>query len=328
VTGVRTLAAVASLVAAGLLAATPAQAAGTSSGPRVVARVPVFEAGPLAVDPLLDSVYAGNLETGKLAVIDGRTNSKTAAVHEAGCCGQTAVATNPLTHRVYVTGIDDPDLIVIDGLTRRVVSRVNLDRGGLGPGALAVNPVTNTVYVANAYDGSVAVIDGRTNEVTATLRVGAAGGWIAADPVRNRVYLTNDGVLTVLDGRTNRTLASVQVPGGAADVVVDPVADRVYVSNVTRNTVTAIDGGTDTIKTVAHVGAEAILAPFQLAVNPVTGTVYVSTYTAVVSLVSGATGKVSGAVRLPVPSADLAVDPLTGRAYVSDQRAAVFVISG
>ena len=79
---------------------------------------------------------------------------------------------------------------------------------GIGPWAVAVNPVTNKVYVAN--------------------------------------YNFIPGEVTVIDGATNVT-KTVEAGYSPAAVAVNPVTNKIYVANFNGDSVTVIDGATDTV---------------------------------------------------------------------------------
>jgi YVTN family beta-propeller protein len=170
------------------------------------------------------------------------------------------------------------------------------------------------VYVANAGDNTVSVINGATcnasdtagcGQKPATVAVGAFGDAVAVDPVTNTVFVTNQaarpGTVSVIDGNS----CNGSHPQGCAH---QPLA-----------TVT-VGGG-----------------PSGIAVNPVTGTVYVANtgqtpnnkpvpHGNTLSLIDAATChaantsgcKAIGTVPAGVAPANLAVDTATNTMYVAD----------
>jgi YVTN family beta-propeller protein len=148
------------------------------------------------------------------------------------------------------------------------------------PSAVAVNPVTNKVYVANILGNSVTVIDGTTNgTTTVALPVGSYPRGVAVNPVTNKVYVANTG-----DGISS------------------------------SNTVTVIDGTTDTVATTVTVGFK----PTAIAVNSVTNQVYVANFGGTtVTVIDGATNATTTVTVGTAPYA-VAVNPLTNKVYVTN----------
>jgi DNA-binding beta-propeller fold protein YncE len=229
------------------------------------------------------------------------------------------------------------------------------------PSYEAVNPTTNTIYVSGSNEAgtnsTVSVIDGATNTVTATIVAGGycavcgSQGAIAVDPQTNRVYVAVErtqlysacgcltgagGTLVVIDGSTNKIIDSINVisspiPGlidSIADVAVDPNSNAVYVA--TSDGLVVVNGSTDAIATT-------VLPNLQLsdiAVNPVTDTVYVTGFTTVgymetsdivtqwVYVLDGATNALITSISFGSPAhqpteAYVTVDPVTDTVYVA-----------
>lgn len=163
-----------------------------------------------------------------------------------------------------------------------VVAVVEVGRGPIG---VAANPVTNRVYVANNADNTVSVLDGANNAVVATIADIPLPVNVAVDPATNRVYVT------AANGRQGE--GTVVVIDGASDAVIATIAVPV----------SGEGGGLDDV-----------------AVNPTTGRVYVTTRDRFggvdVAVIDGATNAIvarqgaDGAVRV-------AVDPTTARVYVA-----------
>jgi YVTN family beta-propeller protein len=234
--------------------------------------------------------------------------------------GPAFAAENYRTHTLYVPNSGDGTVSVVNlaGCSSLDVSgcarKSPVIRVGNLPLGLAVDQATNTVYVADAGDNTVSVIDGATCDASdtsgcgqkpATVAVGAFGDAVAVDPVTNTVFVTNQaarpGTVSVIDGNS----CNGSHPHGCAQ---QPLA-----------TVT-VGGG-----------------PSGIAVNPVTGTVYVANtgqtpdnhtvpHGNTLSLISGApchaantSGcKAIGTVPAGVGPAAVAVDTATNSVYVAD----------
>ncbi len=158
---------------------------------------------------------------------------------------------------------------------------------GTNPQGVAVDSSTHKVYVTNKTPGTVSVIDGGTNAVTATIVVGSP---------------------TCISG-----------PPGACSpgaVAVDPSTHKVYVANYGDDTVSAIDGTTNTVVATIHVRSN----PRAVAVDPSTHRVYVGTgQFNSVSVIDGATNTVVATTPNNSGSAAVAVDPSTHTVYVGNE---------
>ncbi len=96
-------------------------------------------------------------------------------------------------------------------------------------------------------------------------------------------------------------------------VVVNPVTNKIYVANFTSNTVTVIDGSSNTVNTVA-VGS----TPVNVAVNPVTNKIYVVNYASHnVTVIDGASNSTNTIAAGSEPWS-VAVNPVTNKIYVAN----------
>ncbi|MGA8492427.1 MAG: YncE family protein [Terriglobales bacterium] len=96
-------------------------------------------------------------------------------------------------------------------------------------------------------------------------------------------------------------------------LAVDQNTNRVYVSNQADDTVSVIDGTTDTVVSTIRVGHN----PNGVAANPRTNTIYVANLSSgTLSIINGAS-LTSSALRLGSSPAKVAVNPSTNRVYVT-----------
>jgi YVTN family beta-propeller protein len=218
--------------------------------------------------------------------------------------GPGLVGVNPATNKIYVVNnlcndnqtCQPATVTVIDGATENTVS---VPVGIAGVGFPAVNSVTNKIYVSNGCGndpncvspGTVSIIDGATNVVTATVGVGFYPGLMVVNPLTNKIYVVNNcgndvncqspGSVTVINGVNNSVLATIPVGGNPEGIALNQGTNTIYVVNVcggdpscsgSAGTVSVIDGSRDTV-----VGSFAVgYSPFFVAVNQVTGKVYVA----------------------------------------------------
>jgi YVTN family beta-propeller protein len=221
----------------------------------------------IAVNPSANWIYVTNINSNTVSVIDGIANKVTANIAVGNI--PFGIAVNPISNKVYVTNIGSDTITVIDALRNRVTANITV---GMSPVGIAVNPITNTVYVTNYGSNTVSVINGTTNRVTANITVGKSPVGIAVNPITSKVYVTNirSSTVSVIDG-INRKIASTitvnpslagsyrihdpvlsmhitaEFPLIASLVAVDDITNVIYVTNTGSNTVSIIDGDTDSV---------------------------------------------------------------------------------
>ncbi len=193
---------------------------------------------------------------------------------------------------------------------------------------LAVNPTTNAVYASDGLH--LFVINGATDKVTRTLHV--ASFELAVDPVTDMLYATNGKTVSVINGATDKVTHTIDVKYGGIFIAVNPTTNTVYVSG--GKTVSVINGATDKVTHTIDLSSQVA----QLAVNPTTNMVYVglsensyATYFGeaaanTLSVINGATDKVTHTIDLSSQVAQLAVNPTTNMVYVVDN--SITVING
>jgi YVTN family beta-propeller protein len=256
-----------------------------------------------------------------------------------------SLVVNPATNKVYVIDRNtaNASLLIFDGATHRIInSSLNLPNGTAN--SIAVNPVTNMVYVVNSSGNKVTVIDGSTDTVVGTVSSVSSGGALVVNPVTNKIYVPNGGAsstsISVIDGSkctaTVTTCTATSITGLGANPVataINPVTNKIYVANSNGNSVSVINGSTDTfIKTVTGTGT----TPVAIQVNPVTNRVYVVNQgTNNVSIIDGTTDTL-----LPPPFIsvgnnphEIGINTVTNKIYIANagngtSNATVTVIDG
>ncbi len=153
-----------------------------------------------------------------------------------------------------------------------ILTTVNV---GSEPQGIAIDEDRRRVYIANRAGNSVSVIDSGSNSLLTTITGLTAPTALALDPQRNILWVTLDDSVIPVQANPDSTftlLNGVTVGQGAADVVYDPLHDALYVANRDGNSVSIIDAGSRTLKTTL---SGSFNQPVRLAVNPITGKVYV-----------------------------------------------------
>jgi YVTN family beta-propeller protein len=159
--------------------------------------------------------------------------------------------------------------------------------------------------------------------VEATVGVGDMPRGIAVITATNRIYVANHGSnsVSVIDGGTNSVIDTIDLSGygsGPNGIAYHP-SGLLYVSLEDSNKVAIINASTGAVTGTVNVGTN----PAGVAVNPVTGKVYVanfgSTSTALdtVSVISGTT--VIKTINVEDAPSQIAVNPVTNRIFVTNK---------
>ena len=175
-------------------------------------------------------------------------------------------AINTTTNRVYRVQADGT--LSVSGPTSQESATIAVPGGAVG---VVINTDANLLYVLTA-GGTLHVMDGVTNTIVASVPVGSSGTAIAINTITNRIYVgTGDG-LAVFDAVSDRVIATLPRVYANPDVVVDEAINRIYASSQAEDRVNVVDGFTNAAIASIPVGDR----PLGLAVNPLTGRVYVA----------------------------------------------------
>lgn len=268
----------------------------------------------LSLNAVTGKLYVVNQPDDTLTVVNPDNSATTVPVGSI----PSAVGINPATNRVYVTN-QGGTVTVLDGKTDTLIATLP---AGVTPDAVQVNSLTNRIYVAN--QTGLLVIDGETNAMTT---LGGISGirTLGVNPVTNKVYLARyPNGITVIDGDTNTTatVPDAEYPNAIAS---NPVTNRTYVANAFANTVSVIDGSTNTTLAVVPVGSY----PSMIAVNPATDKIYVANSdSSYLTVIDGGTNLTTNVAVNGKPGA-VAVNPVTNKIYTANRTTGyVTVIDG
>jgi DNA-binding beta-propeller fold protein YncE len=232
-----------------------------------------------AVNLVTNKIYIASCDTFSetqscfVTVIDGTKNRvlKQIPITTNEGDGLLGIAVDILSDKVYVSNATDSVIDIIDGRTNTLSGTLGVS-GGM-PTGLSVNPFAHRLYVPLGND-EVEIFDTKTNSYLSTTIVGSADSFAAVNFITNNVYVTDAatgpstiGVLTE-SGAVTTTVPVGDTPYG---LDVDPIKNRIYVASTALNTITAVDGKTNTATaTVTNVPATFV------AVNYLTEKIYVS----------------------------------------------------
>ena len=164
--------------------------------------------------------------------------------------------------------------------------------------------------------------------VTATIPVGSESDAVAANPLTGSVYVASQlaNTVSVISGQTNTVTATIPVanPQGMA---VNPL-DRRCLRHQLQQRHRVGDQRPDQHGHRHH--PESASLPISVAVNPLTGDVYVANFNdRTVSVISGRTSTVTATIPVGTSPYGVAVSLLTGDVYVTNfSDGTVSVISG
>ena len=200
------------------------------------------------------------------------------------------------------------------------------------PFAIAVNPATNKVYATSNVPpkSSLEMFDAATlNRTTVPLPGGAYE--LALDPAANLIYVPTNGTagatIAVIDGLTGSILTRIPMPEYIVRVVVDSQAHTIYAA--LQNQIGVIDARTNL---PVYIPIET--PPGDVAINPRTHKLYVSSLdVSRVTVIDGAT-HVASVIPLPVPPSllpnhGIAVNAVTNKIFVvADRGRQLAVVDG
>ena len=266
-------------------------------------------AAPIAigVNPVTRKVYVAHFGA-DISVIDGSTDTVSTTIPYAAFGDFPSVGINPGANKVYAAWQYDgtPSVQIIDGVTDTLGTPYSANTY---PTSIAFNTATNKVYVLDWGSSDIQVLDGTTDgllttilSISSTEKCG-----IAANSATNKIYFTDgaaSGSVYVVDGSTDTVLATPIPVGGnltgpdeGASVAVNSITNRIYVTNSLDNTVSVIDGLTETVIATINVGT----APRGVAVSRNYNKVYVvNRLDATISIIDGATNTVTNTVSVGV----------------------------
>ncbi|MBT9333097.1 YncE family protein [Paracidobacterium acidisoli] len=229
-----------------------------------------------AVDILTNRVFVTNCTFSPLScgvtVVDGFKNKviTTIPVTTTTGDGLLGITADPLRGKIYVSNGSDHVVDVINAYTNTLTGKITIAGE---PWGLAINPDNNRLYVTLG-GSEVAIVDPATQATLQTVTVGEDDYNVAVNWVSGNVFVPNTlfgfSTTAVLDKKGN-VLSQVQVGEAPEGVDVDPITNLAFVANSSDNTVTVIDGKSNTA--TATVGG---IPAFFLVANPATQKVYIS----------------------------------------------------
>ncbi len=204
----------------------------------------------IGFDSFTDKIYVANAATNTVSVIDGFNNTKIGK--------DIPVREDPAdigvvydTHRIYVANMGNNTVSVIDGKSNTNIKNITV---GKAPFAIGVDNIREKIYVSDT-NNTVSVIDGKsnTNIKNIQLPVGKGTGAIYVDEYTNKIYVAvGNNTVSVINGTTYHVETipvgtdPAAINGFGEGTGADGFTDKVYVANKGNNSVSVIDGKSNT----------------------------------------------------------------------------------
>jgi YVTN family beta-propeller protein len=241
-------------------------------------------------------IYAGGQDL--VIVIDGVTNQKIARIPVTGRV--TSMLWVPGENKIFCAQYYNASVTVIDGINNSIITTIQV---GIYPVCLKYNSTDNLVYCANRHSRDITVIDAASNSAIALLMfldepidmvwnatdnvLWSVGGstyaafpgsqastnrWytaIAWNATDNKIYMS-DAFYNQVEIRSQNNYTTASVGYWPSALVWNATNDKIYCANLNSDSVSVIDGVTDTVITTIPVG----LRPTGLCWNSLENKVY------------------------------------------------------
>ncbi|WP_280235255.1 protein kinase domain-containing protein [Nocardia cyriacigeorgica] len=233
--------------------------------------------------------------------------------------GAREIAVDPNSHTAYVTGYVGKPVSVIDIDTNTVVATIPV---GPEPSGVAIDAGRATLYVTDRTERTVRLIDSDTRKEVATIPVGYDPQSVIIDPGSPMIYVIGGSDVTVIDTGTRTAIATIPVEYTNRKAALDPDTDTLYVA--ADRDLAMIDTSTNTVTGSLAIPTYDSPNPLDVAVDPITHTVYVTAYdgedsdTRTLSIIDPNTRAVLAAPVADGNALDIALDASDHTVYVAN----------
>jgi len=185
--------------------------------------------------------------------------------------GLLGITVDLLRDKVYVSNATDGVVDIIDGFANKITGMLSTSADS--PTGLVVNPFNQRLYVPLG-NSEIDIFDVKKKTLLGEATFGSAASFAAVNLVTSDVYVTDSAIgpstTGVLD-KNGSVVTSVPVGDTPYGLDVDPLTNRVFVASTALNTITVINGKTNTVTATV----QGVPATF-VAVNLLTERVYVT----------------------------------------------------
>ena len=199
----------------------------------------------IVVDTRSQRIYVGNLDSGEITVIDGKTLEFIAKIPVG--VAPNVLYLNQNLNKLYVTDPASNIITVIDTSRSDFPTKV-IPAEGM-PRTIGGNDLTNMVYVSLAQAKKVGVIDVASDKMIKEIPLDAKSVFpllIATNDKKNEIYVADYGTdfISVLDGIGNTVKKTITVGNKPIWVAYNPVIDKIYVAVEGDKKIVVIDPNT------------------------------------------------------------------------------------
>ncbi len=291
----------------------------------------------LAFNPLGNKIYVANSGTNGITRIDGNTNANEGE-YVCGSCGPAPSGVYGIMYdaapgwtSVWFSGSNSHSITGLsDTGTGPWSPSCCFGSNDYGTAVYGVGVLSNATYHKSYF---VDYTNGQLAEyyvggsIYNTYTVGLSPRNLAIDNTRNKIYVANygegNGTTVSVVSIPSGTVAHIPVGKGPHALAVNEETNRIYVANSTFDTISVIEGGTNTVIATIPVGDE----PRYVAVNQTFNHIYVTNRAGnSLSIIDGATNTVVAVMTgLNAPEGVLA-NPFNHRIYVANYGANNIVV--
>ncbi len=187
------------------------------------------DADGVIVEPVTGHVFVMDGDSGKVTVIDPKTDAQITNIDLGGKLEAGVAAGDG---RVFVEGAEKRELLVVDARANKVVARWPIP-GCVSPHGIAFDAAGHRLFAACA-NAQMVVLNTDTGAAVATLPIGRGTDGAAWDPKRRLAFSSNgmDGNISVIAQKTPDTYearAPIPTALSARTMAIDPASGRLYV---------------------------------------------------------------------------------------------------
>jgi YVTN family beta-propeller protein len=185
------------------------------------------DADGIVYDRISGHVFVLDGDSGKITVIDPKTNVVVATIDGGG--GLEYGVADGHGH-LFVNGADKREILRIDTATNTIAARWHL-ADCQSPHGMAIDPSAHRIF-SSCENKKLVVVNADTGAVVDALPIGTFSDAVAFDPVRKRIFSSNfDGTLNVFaeNGPDSYSeMATIPTKMSARTMTVDPKTGVVY----------------------------------------------------------------------------------------------------
>ena len=187
------------------------------------------DADGIAFDPVSGHIFVVDGDSKVLSVIDPKTDTVLSTINAGGGLEYAVSGENG---KLYVDGAENSEIVRIDTTTNKVDAHWKM-AGCTSPHGLAIDQISHRLF-ASCANAVLTVVNADNGAIIATLPIGQGTDGAAFDPVRKRIFSSNnDGTISVFheDSPQNfKFLGSIHTAVTGKNMTIDPVSGRLFVA--------------------------------------------------------------------------------------------------